>query len=88
MFYMSSDALWRWKMNVARVMGNTCDRKYTNALIREFEQNSDERVQGMIAWALGKLGGVKAKKALEKFGKSSNEPVREEISEALRKLEL
>ena len=27
MFYMSADDIWRWKMNVARVMGNSRDRK-------------------------------------------------------------
>jgi epoxyqueuosine reductase len=27
MFYMSYDDIWRWKMNVARVMGNTLDPK-------------------------------------------------------------
>jgi len=88
MFYMSSNDIWRWKMNVARVMGNTGDRKYTEDLIHAFEENNDERVQGMIAWALGKLGGKKATQALEKFGKSSSGLVHEEISEALGHLNL
>lgn len=85
MFYMSSNDIWRWKMNVARVMGNTGDQKYREDLIRAFEENNDERVQGMIAWALGKLGGQKTKHALEKFGESSSGLVHEEISAALSK---
>jgi len=51
MFYMSSEDLWRWKMNVARVMGNSRDEKYITDLARAFEENPDERVRGMTAWA-------------------------------------
>ena len=64
MFYMSSEDLWRWKMNVSRAMGNTRDSMYTNDLIRAFEENDDERVQSMCAWALGRIGDKKAKSAL------------------------
>ena len=49
MFYMSPDDIWKWKMNVARVMGNSRDDRYIPELVRAFEENSDERVRGMIA---------------------------------------
>ncbi len=67
MFYMSPDDLWRWKMNAARAMGNTQDEAYIPDLVRAYEENSDERVLVMIAWALGRIGGRKSREALERF---------------------
>ena len=86
MFYMSYNDIWRWKMNVARVMGNTLDAKYVDDLIQAFEENQDERVLGMIAWAIGKIGGSKAKGALERFRPASQGMVADEITHALEKL--
>lgn len=83
MFYMSPDDMWRWKMNVARVMGNTLDQKYVSELIKAFKENDDDRVHGMIAWALGRLGGEEAKNALESFRPESKGIAREEIELAL-----
>jgi epoxyqueuosine reductase len=83
MFYMSFADIWRWKMNAARVMGNSLDPQYIPDLTRAFEENTDERVKGMIAWALGRIGGAKAKAALETFLNESDGITREEISEAL-----
>lgn len=57
MFYISSDNLWLWKMNVARVMGNSLNQVYVPDLIRAFKENQDERVKGMIEWALEKIRG-------------------------------
>ena len=34
MFYMSPDDIWKWKMNVARVMGNSLDDGYVPDLVR------------------------------------------------------
>jgi epoxyqueuosine reductase len=83
MFYMSDQDLWRWKMNVARAMGNSLDSRYVPELIRAFAENSDERVLGMIAWALGRLGGPEARAALEKALPQSEGVVKEEIIAAL-----
>ena len=83
MFYMSLDEIWRWKMNVARAMGNSIDIKYIPELIKAFEENDDEKVKGMIAWALGRLGGTQSKSALESFLTSSNGLVKDEILKAL-----
>jgi epoxyqueuosine reductase len=83
MFYMSYDDIWRWKMNVARVMGNSLDTCYVDDLIQAFQQNEDERVRGMVAWALGKIGGLKSKQALENFAVTASGLVREEITSAL-----
>lgn len=85
MFYMSADDLWRWKMNVARAMGNSLNPAYISDLIRAFNENSDERVQSMIAWSLGRIGGAEAKKALEKFLSEASGSVKEEIEQALKK---
>ena len=83
MFYMSYDDIWRWKMNVARVMGNSLDACYIDDLIQAFHKNTDEKVLGMIAWALGKIGGQKSRKALEDFAIKANGLVFEEITSAL-----
>ena len=83
MFYMSPDEIWRWKMNVARAMGNTHDRAFVPELIKAFKENSDHRVTAMIAWSLGKLGGKAARSALEEFRLKANGPLLEEITTAL-----
>jgi epoxyqueuosine reductase len=83
MFYMSPDNLWKWKMNVARVMGNSLDDRYVDDLIRAYNENGDERVRGMIVWALGRIGGKNAKDALASFLKTSEGGVREENEAAL-----
>jgi epoxyqueuosine reductase len=83
MFYMSPDDLWKWKMNVVRVMGNSLDDRYVDDIIRAYNENNDERVRSMIAWALGRIGGKKAKDALDSFIKISEGIVREEVVAAL-----
>lgn len=83
MFYMSADDLWRWKMNAARAMGNSLNPAYVSDLIRAFKENSDERVNSMIAWALGRIGHQAAKEALEAFSLNSSGIVKEEINQAL-----
>ena len=82
MFYLSPDDLWKWKMNVARVMGNSRDECYVPDLVRAWHETGDERVRGMIAWALGRIGGQRAKDALESFLNVSEGMVREEIEAA------
>jgi len=70
-------------MNAARAMGNSLDDSYIPELIKAFDSNNDERVQRMIAWALGRIGGSKAKSSLERFRKSATATVKEEIEIAL-----
>ncbi len=79
MFYMSYNDLWRWQMNVARAMGNSLDPKYVPELIKAFKENIDERVKGMIVWALGRIGGEESKDILEDFLSNSDGLVRDEI---------
>jgi epoxyqueuosine reductase len=83
MFYVDYKDVWRWKMNVARAMGNSRDDRYVPDLIRAFREIEDERVQGMIAWALGRIGGLDAKAALTDFEAGRDGLVREEIALAL-----
>ena len=85
MFYMSEKDLWRWKMNVARAMGNTLDDRYVPELARAFKENSDERILAMIAWALGRIGGPEAKKVLNQVLLKSEGLIREEVVAALEK---
>jgi epoxyqueuosine reductase len=83
MFYMSPNNLWKWKMNVARAMGNSRDDSYVPDLIRAYDENDDARVRGMLAWALGRIGGRQAKDALERFFPGSDGAVRGEIEATL-----
>jgi len=85
MFYAGPEGLWRWKMNVARVMGNSLDGKYVPELIRALRENTDDRVQGMAVWALGRIGGKIAMAALKEFDKGSNGRLKDEIRLALEK---
>lgn len=83
MFYTTDKNIWRWKMSVARVMGNTLDNRYVSILVKAFRNNDDERVLGMIAWALGRIGGAKAEKALNSLQPQSEGSIRDEIESAL-----
>lgn len=79
MFYMSDEDLWRWKMNVARSMGNSRNQEYIPELVRAFQDNEDERVLGMIAWSVGRLGGAEALGKLASLKASRSALVDEEI---------
>jgi epoxyqueuosine reductase len=87
MFYTSPDQIWRWHMNAARSMGNSLDARYVPDLIRAFRENGDERVKEMCAWALGRLGGDEARRALEGFLGESEGRVRDELERALEALD-
>ncbi len=84
MFYVPPQEMWRWKMNVARAMGNSLDDAYIPHLVRAMREEEDERVKGMAAWALGRLGGPEAKQALESYLPRAGEGLaRREILQAL-----
>lgn len=83
MFYMSARDIWRWKMNAARVMGNSREQKYVPELIRAYRENDDPRILGMIAWALGQLGGTEALQALQDFAANACSQEKAEIELAI-----
>jgi epoxyqueuosine reductase len=83
MFYMTEADLWRWQMNAARAMGNSRDDRHVPDLTRAFSENADERVRGMIAWALGRIGGVAARKELEMHLSKEDGIVKTEVRSAL-----
>jgi epoxyqueuosine reductase len=83
MFYMPADDMWRWKMNVARSMGNTRDTKYVPELARAFQESADERVRAMCVWALGRIGGAAARGILESFRPLGEGMIAEEVEFAL-----
>ncbi|MCK9230665.1 MAG: HEAT repeat domain-containing protein [Syntrophales bacterium] len=83
MFYMSQDDLWRWKMNAARAMGNSRDRDYVPDLVEALRNEDDPRVRGMVAWALGQLGGAMARQILESRRSDDSDLVRGEVEGAL-----
>ncbi len=83
MFYMSPADIWRWKMNAARAMGNSLDAEYVPHLASAFDENEDDRVRSMAAWALGRIGGVAARERLEKMRGRSDGNVLREVELAL-----
>jgi epoxyqueuosine reductase len=86
MFYMPSSEIWRWQMNAARAMGNSLDEAFVPELEKAMDQNADERVAGMSAWALGRIGGTSAKEILEKYLDAENETLRDEVLKALSRV--
>ena len=87
MFYMGPETLWKWKMNVARVMGNSTDDKFLPDLIKAFDENGDDRVKGMIVWAMGKIGNRDTIKKLKSYQSNGSATVQKEIDLAMESLE-
>lgn len=82
-FYISRSRIDRWQMNAARAMGNTGDAAYIPHLEKALESSPYPNVRGMSAWALGRLGGARARAALERRRKAETSLVAEEIARAL-----
>ena len=87
MFYMGSDTIWKWKMNVARVMGNSRDEHYLPDLERAFNETEDARVKGMTAWAMGQIGDKETQLLLNALAKNHTGQVLEEIMLAVQFIE-
>jgi epoxyqueuosine reductase len=85
-FYISRKNMAKWKMNAARALGNLGDRSYVPILATALSENPDETVRGMCAWALGRLGGSRAKTALDSRLPREDGLVKEEIERALEHL--
>jgi epoxyqueuosine reductase len=83
MFYMPPDEIWRWQMNAARAMGNTRDPDFVDDLAAACDPDRDERVAAMAAWALGRIGTVSARRALEKRRPGASGVLLKEIEAAL-----
>ncbi len=82
-FYIAKDNVAKWRMNAARALGNLGDRQHIPLLARHLAENESELVRGMCAWALGRLGGAGARKALESRRKAEQGLVAQEIASAL-----
>ncbi len=85
-FYISQGNIAKWKMNAARALGNMGDDRHIPILIQTLEENPEEAVRGMCAWSLGRLGGSKAKAALESCLSKEDGLVENEIKQALEAL--
>jgi epoxyqueuosine reductase len=83
LFYISLEKIAKWKMAAARALGNLGDRSHVPILAQALRDNPDETVRGMSAWALGRLGGAKAKAALDMRLSREDGLVKEEIELAL-----
>jgi len=72
------------KRNAVLALGNIGDPRAVVPLIKVLQENDNLMIRGHTAWALGKIGGEKAKFALEKALKiEKDREVREEILNAL-----
>jgi epoxyqueuosine reductase len=85
-FYISRKNVAKWQMNAARAMGNLGDRDHTPVLVQTLKESPHDIVRGMSSWALGRLGGGAAQKALESRRKNEEGFVQEEIEKALELL--
>jgi len=75
------------KRNAVLALGNIGDPRAVVPLIKVLQENDNLMIRGHTAWALGKIGGEKAKFALEKALKiEKDREVREEILNALEML--
>ena len=73
------------KRNTVLALGNIGDPRTVVPLIKVLQEDDNSIVRGHTAWALGKIGGEKAKFALEKALKiEKDKEVSEEITNALR----
>ena len=88
MFYMPADQIWRWQMNAARAMGNTRDERYVDDLTTAASDGADERVRAMAAWALGRIGGPRARAGLEQLRPRAAGLLLEEVEAALSDCDL
>ncbi len=82
-FYISRKKAAKWQMNAARALGNQADPHNVPFLVDSLNDSPHEIVRGMCAWSLGRLGGARAKAALEACRSRENGMVREEIDQAL-----
>lgn len=72
-----------FQRNAAIALGNTGDQAHAPDLIAELE-HPEALVAAHVAWALGKIGGDRARQALEKrLAAETREAVRREITMAL-----
>ncbi len=82
-FYISRSRLDRWQMNAARALGNRMDPGDVPLLAKKLRESPHENVRAMCAWALGRIGGARARKALEMALRDPSDKVRNEVSCAL-----
>jgi len=75
------------KRNAVLALGNIGDPRAVVPLIKVLQENDNLMIRGHAAWALGKIGGEKAKLALEKALKiEKDKEVKKEIINALEML--
>ncbi|MBW2412631.1 MAG: epoxyqueuosine reductase [Deltaproteobacteria bacterium] len=82
-FYISRKKAAKWQMNAARALGNQGDPDNVPLLIQSLNDSPHEIARGMCAWSLGRLGGARARAALEASRSKENDLVRTEIEQAL-----
>jgi len=85
-FYISRKKIAKWQMNAARALGNLGDRDHVPLLSQSLAKNENQIVRGMCAWALGRLGGSRARAVLESRLPREKDQVREEIELAIEKM--
>jgi epoxyqueuosine reductase len=86
-FYISRKKAAKVQMNAARALGNLGDPDNIPVLVQTLKSSPHEIVRGMCAWSLGRLGGDKAKTALEAQSASEGGLVKEEIDCALERFD-
>jgi epoxyqueuosine reductase len=83
LYYVRQENRKLWQRNAAVALGNQGDPESVPPLVKTLE-DQEPLVRAHVAWALGKIGGLKARSALEKRRTADpEENVRTEIEAAL-----
>jgi epoxyqueuosine reductase len=83
LYYIRKENRRLWQRNAAVAIGNQGNPEMVPLLIAPL-QDSEPIVRGHVAWALGRLGGEKARTALEKRRSLEEDIwVQEEVERAL-----
>lgn len=85
-FYMSRKRVDRWQMNAARALGNLADPDHVPVLVKSLAESPYPNVRAMSAWSLGRIGGARARGALENRLVIDDVQVAREIRQALENL--
>lgn len=86
LYYIRQDKSYLWQRNAAVALGNEKNPEAIPYLLTALE-NPEPLVRTHVAWALGKIGGAQAKRALEEKEKfEPHERVRQEIKFALSRI--
>lgn len=83
---LKSEDIWN-RLGAAEGLGGIRDQKAVQPLVEVLKDDPKPKVQMKAAWALGRIGGETARKALDSQKNDDNEQVRKAVLDALLMIE-